>query len=248
MSTFQVQFKNYQFSPNLLPSLITIIMLPSLVLLGIWQLNRADQKRLIDDGVNTALIKTPLNINTFHSNDFSHEVYRKALLSGKYDAKHYLLDNRTYKGRAGFHVYTPFLLSLSNKKPKAILINRGWITYQGSRNNIPDIKASSKNKIISGKIKNIGKSIVLSNAQKESTSYPKVIQSISLEKIADELNYELLPIIIELDKSEDDGFIREWKPYYGSVDKHVAYAVQWFSMAVVLFILFIKINTKKISS
>ena len=243
MSTFQLQFRHYQFSPNLIPSLVTLIMIPILILLGLWQLNRADQKRHIDSGVTEAQIKSPLNLNTFNSNVFSNEVYRSASILGSFDSnKHYLLDNRTHKGRAGFHVFTPFLFNTNNgNKPKAVLVNRGWITYQGSRSNIPNIEATDNKIQIKGTIKNIGESIVLSDTTKQSLSYPKIVQSISLDKLSKDLNYPLLPIVIELDKTEKTGFVREWQPYYGSVDKHIAYAVQWFSMAAVLFILFIKV-------
>jgi surfeit locus 1 family protein len=87
-----------------------------------------------------------------------------------------------------------------------------------------------------------------SNPAKEAKKYPRIIQAISLTELSEELNYKLLPIVIQLDKAESDGFVREWQPYYGTVDKHIAYAVQWFSMAAVLFLLFIKINTKKLIS
>ena len=67
-----------------------------------------------------------------------------------------------------------------------------------------------------------------------------------LTELAKELNVELLPIFIELDKNDKTGFIRDWQPYYGSIDKHNAYALQWFAMAAILLFLFIKLNTKKI--
>ncbi len=251
MGVFQLRYKNYQFSPNLIPTLVVLLMIPSLIGLGIWQLNRADEKRMIDKGVNEAQQKAPLNLNSFDSskNGFDHEIYRSASLLGKYDQKvNFLLDNRTYKGRAGFHVLTPFILN----NEKAVLINRGWITYKGERSNIPKITASENEATILGTIKKNGKSIVLKEAPKSSPElikkYPKVIQAISLSELSTELNYDLLPIIIQLNKSQEDGFIREWQPYYGTVDKHNAYAVQWFSMAFVLFLLFIKVNTKKLVS
>jgi hypothetical protein len=28
------------------------------------------------------------------------------------------------------------------------------------------------------------------------------------------------------------GFYRQWRPFYGSVDKHLGYALQWFLMAL----------------
>ncbi len=255
MGVFQLRYNNYQFSPNLIPTLVALFMVPGLIALGMWQLNRADEKGLIDSNVEEAQQKSPLQINLFveSQNDFSSQIYRSASLVGQYDKRvNFLLDNRTYKGRAGFHVLTPFFLGTSESEPKAVLINRGWITYKGERSNIPKITVSNKKTEILGIIKKVGKSIVLKNDEASSASlqktYPKIIQAISLDKLSKELNYELLPIVIQLDKSAKSGFIREWQPYYGTVDKHIAYSVQWFSMAAVLFLLFIKVNTKKLVS
>ncbi len=248
----RLQIGNYHFSPKLIPTLAAIILVPFLASLGLWQLDRADQKREIDNGVKQAQAKEALGLNAFiNSNslyDFSKEIYRSASLSGHYDNEHqYLLDNRTYKGRAGFHVLTPFYLDNSSK---TILINRGWISYQGTRDNIPDISITESNINIHGVMKQQGRAIVLNSSNHDANelkpTYPKLIQSIELTELAKELNIELLPIIIELDKDDKTGFIRDWQPYYGSIDKHNAYALQWFSFAGILLFLFIKLNTKKL--
>lgn len=247
----RLQIGNYHFSPKLIPTLAAIILVPFLASLGFWQLDRADQKREIDDGVKQAQAKKALGLNTFINsnshNDFSKEIYRSASLSGHYDNEHqYLLDNRTYKGKAGFHVLTPFLLDSSSK---TILINRGWIGYQGTRDNIPDISITENNINIRGVMKQQGRAIVLNSSNDDDElkpTYPKLVQSIQLTELAKELNIELLPIIIELDKDDETGFIRDWQPYYGSIDKHNAYALQWFSFAGILLFLFIKLNTKKL--
>ncbi|MEE9310168.1 MAG: SURF1 family protein [Cocleimonas sp.] len=262
---------SFEFSPKLIPTLATIVLVPFLASLGLWQLDRADQKRDIDSGVMQAQAKEALNLNTYitliyksdiNENDFSTEFYRSASLSGHYDSDHqYLLDNRTHKGQAGFHVLTPFLLDSTNK---SVLVNRGWITYQGTRSNIPDISITKDTINIKGVMKKQGRAIVLnsSNTKNNGSSqskeyYPKLIQSIQLSELAKDLvkesakksttgNAKLLPIIIELDKTDSTGFVREWQPYYGSIDKHNAYALQWFSFAGILLFLYIKLNTKKI--
>jgi surfeit locus 1 family protein len=250
----RLQIGNLLFSPKLIPTLATIVLVPFLASLGLWQLDRADQKREIDNGVIQAQAMEALDLNTFiigkseiNEAIFSKDFYRSATLSGHYDSDHqYLLDNRTYKGKAGFHVLTPFLLDKTNQ---SILINRGWITYQGTRDNIPDISITKNTINIKGVLKKQGRAIVLnsiSDRDSNEISYPRLIQSIQLSKLAKELNVTLLPIIIELDKTDETGFIREWQPYYGSIDKHNAYALQWFAFAGILLFLFIKLNTKRI--
>ncbi len=219
--------------------------------MGLWQLDRADQKKVIDSGVKEAQQKEALDLNTFihkgniKEESFKQEIYRTAAILGNYDSDHqFLLDNRTHKGRAGFHVLTPFLLKNTNK---AVLVNRGWITYQGTRDNIPDISISQYTTNILGVMKQQARAIVLNDDSGEiNTRYPTLIQSIELVELAKELKIELLPIIIELNKNDNTGFIRDWQPYYGSIDKHNAYALQWFAMAGILLFLFIKLNTKKI--
>jgi len=257
----RLKIGKFLFSPKLIPTLATIILVPLLASLGLWQLDRADQKREIDKGVMQAQAMEALDLNTYVKKgnikeaSFSKDFYRTASLSGHYDTDHqYLLDNRTYKGQAGYHVLTPFLLDDTNQ---SVLINRGWITYQGTRENIPDITISKNTISIEGVMKKQGRAIVLNNAnniEKLETSYPKLIQSIQLSKLSKDLtikntvekNGELLPIIIELDKADETGFIRDWQPYYGSIDKHNAYALQWFAFSGILLFLFIKLNTKRI--
>jgi len=250
-----LQIGNYRFAPKLIPAVAAIVLVPFLVSLGLWQLDRADQKRVIDNGVQEAQKKEALKLNTFialdkngstKKEDFAQEIYRSASLLGNYDSNHqFLLDNRTHKGMAGFHVLTPFLLKDTEK---TILVNRGWITYQGTRDKIPDISIKQDEINILGVMKKQGRAIVLNNsdAKKIGASYPRLIQSIKLAELAKELKLELLPIVIELDKNDNTGFVREWQPYYGSIDKHNAYALQWFAMAGILLFLFIKLNTKRI--
>ncbi len=242
---------DYQFSPKLIPTLIMMIIFPLFIALGIWQLNRAEEKRQIDQGIHDAQKMIALNLNTSNKASLTDLVYRKTSLSGHYDHQHqFLLDNRTHLGKPGYHVLTPLLLS-NQVKPTAVLINRGWIPYSGTRDNIPDINVDNKTRTLLGVIKRPGKSIVLEKDPIEASKpqhYPLLIQAITLNKLANQLHVRLLPIIIELDKNQKDGFVRDWQPYYGSVAKHNAYALQWFVMAAILLFLYAKLNTKKMST
>ena len=248
MADFQLRVSDYVFCPKLIPSLLTLLLFPFLLFLGLWQLDRADEKREIDDGVTLAITKPALELNSADPKSLSEEVYRSATIKGKFDTLHqFLLDNRTYLGKPGYHVLTPFKFESKNGS-SAILVNRGWITYQNTRDNIPDIEVTQNEIEMLGTIKAIPRSIVLSETTRKhakGTSNPTLIQSVDIASLNQHLKYTLLPIMIELNKSEKFGFIREWQPYYGSIDKHNAYATQWFSMAAILLFLFIKLNTKK---
>src|SRR5437763_12373207 len=50
-------------------------------------------------------------------------------------ARQFLLDNRTYRGRAGYEVLTP----LTRAGAAVLLVDRGWVPFSGSRARLPDI-------------------------------------------------------------------------------------------------------------
>jgi surfeit locus 1 family protein len=236
---------NYQFSPSLAPSLVVMALIPILISLGVWQLERADEKRGIEARVQQAQFKKPLELSSFTTkgNELLAEVYRPAKALGQYDSKHqFLYDNRTHNGRPGYHVLTPFVLE--GQKQVAVLVNRGWIPYNGHRDNIQSITVESAELALQGVIKSPSRSITL-NDEVMTNEYPQTIQFISLKDMGEKLGYAFFPIVIELDKSAKDGFVREWQPFYGSIAKHNGYAMQWFAMAFVLLILFLKLSTTK---
>ncbi|MEH6455194.1 MAG: SURF1 family protein [Cocleimonas sp.] len=261
-----MKIKNYIFAPKLIPTLLAFICVPILIYLGIWQLDRADEKRVIDQGVNDAIAKPALRFNDADLAKLGDEIFRSGTINGYYDIKEqFLLDNRTHEGKPGYHVLSSFLfesnykLSPSNNSTRyGVLINRGWISYNGTRNNITNIELDKDITEIVGSIKKIPRSIVLKDVAENDSSTALVfktenkqlegvslIQSIQLDRLSKSLNYELLPVMIELDKTANDGFIREWQPYYGSIDKHNAYALQWFAFASILLFLFFKLNIRK---
>ena len=260
--SFELQIGSFTFAPKLIPTLLALICIPVLISLGLWQLDRADEKRVIDQGFNDAIAEPALLVNDANFKKLENEIYRTAALTGQFDIKQqFLLDNRTHEGKPGYHVLSPFIFeqsSNSNTTKYAVLINRGWIGYKGTRDNIVNIELDKEINKIVGSIKKIPRSIVLKDKAEDDLSTALVfktenkrlegvslIQSIQLDRLGKTLNYELLPVIIELDKTTENGFVREWQPYYGSIDKHNAYALQWFAMATILFFLFLKLNIIK---
>ena len=259
--SFELNLFSYTFAPRLITTLLAFVCIPILISLGLWQLDRADEKRIIDQGVNDAIAKPALVLNQADIESINKEIYRTALIQGQYDdTKQFLLDNRTYKGQPGYHVISPmtFKNNLVDNTTYGVLINRGWIKYNGTRDQIRNISVNKELTQIEGTIKSIPQSIVLKDAAHDEISSTvvfkvkdkqlngvRLIQSIELDRLEKALNYKLLPVIIELKPTVENGFIREWQPYYGSIDKHNAYALQWFAMASILLFLFIKLNIRK---
>jgi surfeit locus 1 family protein len=88
----------------------------------------------------------------------------------------------------------------------------------------------------------------LGDAEENNVGWPKVVQQLDLAQLEQVLETRLLSVILLLDKSDEHGFVREWQPVYGvTPDKHRAYAMQWFTLAVVLLLIYVGVNSKRIS-
>jgi len=61
-----------------------------------------------------------------------------------------------------------------------------------------------------------------------------------------------LPRIVLLDPSEPDGYEREWSARYNfsefGPERHTAYAVQWFGMALALLVIYVVVNLKPLDT
>jgi surfeit locus 1 family protein len=123
------------------------------------------------------------------------------------------------------------------------LVNRGFVPWHGKRGELVDIKIDSQPITIDVSLIKPKQRIELK--QKEfSTTFPILIQSLDLDQLSQLSSYQIIPMLAQLDIKASDGFFRQWKPFYGSVDKHLGYALQWFLMALVLGIIAIRLLIK----
>ena len=240
-----MKFGKYEFKPTLVPTLAFLVLLPVLISLGMWQLDRAEEKREIERSVKEATEKTPLLIKAESPESLVSEVYRPAIMKGRFDSsRQYLWDNKTYKGRSGYQVLTPFMLEVSGS---VVMVNRGWIPVLGRRDQYPDIALPEQLLEVRGVIKNPSNTIQLADRVEQKTaSYPHVLQAFETEVISSELDLAVMPILFELSPDETNGYVRDWQPYYGKIGKHLGYAAQWFIMALIAVFLYLKLNTRRV--
>ncbi len=242
----------YKFSPQLVPTLVTAVLLPLLIGLGLWQLGRAGEKRTIEATVARQLEAVALEIDanrweSMHkSGDISAMGHRLVSMSGHFEGeRQYLLDNRTRNGVAGFQVLTAFL---PDGATGGVLVNRGWIPLGERRDQLPALPVPSARLRIRGALEGPRKPLpLLGSSGYELEQWPKIVQRVELGPIQKQLGLPLLPLVVLLDPSSPAGFVREWKPYYGiSAERHQAYAFQWFALAAALAVIYVVVNLKRI--
>ena len=224
----------------ILPSILITATFAFLVSLGFWQLDRADEKRGIEASIkqaNTGSVELIRKEEGLQSKE-----YYEVRLQGKYlSDKQFIYDNQIVDQVSGYYVLTPYALE---GQSKAILINRGFIPWNGRRDKLADIVIGQETREIKVQISKPIKRMELKPSE-VGIQFPALIQSIDLQDMADRAKVDFSSVIGLLDASASNGFIRKWEPYTGSIEKHIGYAVQWFLMALVLAIIGIRIAIKQ---
>ena len=230
---------------KVIPTLAYLCLLTVLLALGMWQLDRSEQKRVLLQLQEHSGATQILKLSAAIEDQADALRYRRVEVSGRYDVAHqFLIDNQISGGKAGYFVLTPLVLT---GEAKALLVNRGWIPQNPDRTVLPDLQINNAETIISGRINNFPSvGIKLAGAEIPTAAWPSVVQVVDSDVLAKKLGYSLFQFQLELDKELPDGFKREWHASTVMLpEQHTAYAIQWFALALTLTILFIWYSFKK---
>jgi cytochrome oxidase assembly protein ShyY1 len=224
---------------------VSVLLLPILVGLGLWQLQRADEKAVINAQWELKRHQNPVPLQSLDSTNVELLEYLPVQLSGQFlPGKYFLLDNRIHRGNFGNEVLGVFKLKDGGK---IVLVNRGWIAADPSRRQTPVIPGVDGPVTITGYVYvSQGKPYLLADVALKA-GWPKRIQAVEMDKlgaaIEQEQGVELFPYPVRIDPDSAAALTVDWHLVNVSPEKHTGYAVQWFTMAAALFILFILRST-----
>lgn len=236
----------HRFSPGLIPSLMVALGLPVLLALGFWQLDRADQKGELVAAFQGMKDAPPTALDVGRKNERPAQ-YRAVVVAGEYlSERSLLLDNKTHQGRAGFHVLTPLQIEASEA---AVLVNRGWVPAGRTRDVLPVFETPRGRIEVPGMVyAPSDRQILLGPEEPHGGGWPRIIQRVDFTSLEDQIGVELLSYTIRLSEDASSGFVRDWRPLYGAgPDKHRAYAIQWFSFALIFIVVYLVHGLKRIN-
>jgi len=223
-----------------IPASLIIATLALLISLGFWQLDRADEKRAIEDQIASA---NSGDVEIVASTEFLKEKeYYHVRLQGSYiDDKQFIYDNQIVDQISGYYVLTPLVLKGDSK---AVLINRGFIPWNGRRDKLADIDIADKLTEVKVQISKPVKRMEL-EASELTGDFPVLIQALDLDEMSTIAALDLVSVVGLLSPESENGFVRQWEPYTGSIERHIGYAIQWFLMAFVLAFIGIRLALKQ---
>jgi surfeit locus 1 family protein len=238
-----MRIRSFQFNPGLWPTLATISILPILLVLGFWQLDRAEQKSVLQEIYLQRTIEVPV-IDFKSAVDVDSLLWRNTSLTGQFNHKYtFLLDNQVLNHRPGYYIFAVF--ELQNKIQ--VLVNRGWLAANPDRKITPEVDNPRNTVNINGVIKLVPATGILlaENTEEDLGENLFRLQQINVDDINAKHNLNLMPFVVRLDKSSVSGYIREWRQPGSGKEKHLGYAFQWFAMSAALLIIFLSVNLKK---
>lgn len=213
-----------RFAPRPVPTLLTAAAVVLFVALGYWQLDRAEEKRELAGHFTAAGPAVD-----WQQLPPDAPRYRRVRLRGHYDPEHqFLLDNRSHESVAGVEVLTPLLLD----DGAAVLVNRGWLPFGATRQDLPAVGVDGVERTVVGRLDELPRPGIWLKAP-PATGWPRLVQYPKMDELAAALGRKLAPRQVLLDPAVPDGYVRTWTVTGTSADRNLGYAVQWFAFATV---------------
>lgn len=223
----------------ILTTLFVVAGVAICIRLGIWQLNRLEERRAFNQRVEAQLTAPVLDLNQdLPASQLSEMEYRTVSVVGEYDfSQEVLLRNQVYDNRLGFHVFTPLKITGSDA---AILVERGWIPYEEAglptREKFYEPGQVTVRGLLRRPLDQTGFGGVPNPTLAPGETRIDAWSYISIRQIQPQINFKLLPVYIQ--QAPDPTWTRlprrELKQPEITAGSHLGYAVQWFTFATIL--------------
>jgi surfeit locus 1 family protein len=222
----------------------TLLVLFAMILfarLGIWQLDRLDERRAQNEQLRSVLDSAPLDLAQPLPQGEEALENRLATVTGRYDfAQERLVLLQSWQGRAGVMVVTPLLIEgLDNT---AVLVNRGWVPQA-------EYEAGELDKYQKDRgVVQVAGYLALSQPRRGDSPVvaPQEVYRVDLAAMRAALPYELLPVYLVESPAEAVELEPPLHPEREvdlSEGPHESYAWQWFIFCVLtgaLYLVFVR--------
>ena len=219
-------------------ALLTLAAATLTARLGVWQLDRAAQKRDAQHTLEVQRGKPPLPTADWPRDaaELAATTQRAVVAQGRWDAEDTVfLENRPMGGRTGFIVVTPLVMAGG----ASVLVQRGWLPRDAvDRTRIGAFETPPGEVTVRGRIAPPpGRLFELGDAA------PGAIrQNLDLQSFGRDKRLRLRPFTIvqeDAPQAPADGLVRQWPQPAADVHKNYGYAFQWFALCALIVALYV---------
>ncbi len=238
-----MKFGSRTFAPRPFTTAVTLVVLAGLLFLGRWQLQRADEKHALYDAFDKGAVSSrAIDLQTPPLPRYQH-----VEVQGAYDeSRQILIDNMTDRqGHAGYFVVTPLAMTGGGW----LLVNRGWVPVGASRARLPAVGVAGGVRTVRGRADHLpAPGIQLGQRAPLRAPFPVVANFPNRAEIANvvhETAWAAATDVVLLDADQPDGYVRQWQAPGMPPLRHIAYAVQWFGLALALGVIYLVTNLRR---
>lgn len=211
--------------------LIVLIIVGAFVRLGIWQLDRLQDRRALKDIVSARMALPPSDLTGLLKDLSSDQLeYRRGVVSGIFDSgEEILIRSRTSNGEAGFHVVTPLVIG----DDQAVLVNRGWVPLEFDDPPVGPALAPPDRTEVAGTLRKSQSAPTLGPRDPSGGKLQRMYW-IDIPRIQEQSIYDLVPVSLELQAQvpqQTGSFPVPVPPRELTEGSHLTYAIQWFAFA-----------------
>lgn len=235
-----------RFRAKLWPSLVMGLVVVLCLFLSHWQWQRYHLKQALAASyqaqITAPAVDLPQVLTTLPAKTRA-PIFLSVRVSGQYDnQRQIVLDNRSHQGRAGYEVFTPFLLNTTPKT--AILIDRGFIPSGRYWHQLPDLSVATTSVHLNGFLVKPEASFKLGPAI-ETVTQPMRVARIDIPVLQAHYPYPLLPYIVLLKPKQSGSYVCEWSYPSLFAQRSLGYTFQWLALALAALIAWLIISIKR---
>jgi surfeit locus 1 family protein len=225
------------FRFRLIPFIVTVALVVLGISLAQWQTRRAEEKLALQASLRARQAEPVIRLDSVPTVPVEQLEYRRVLLKGSFVQDWPIfIDNRPHDGVAGFYLLMPFKIAASNLH---VLVARGWFPRDmRDRTRMPAIQTPQGTVEIEGMAKrDIGHVMQLGTL--DAPRPRAIVQNFDIDAFARDSGLHVVPFVVEQISELPDGLRRDWPMPAVDVDRHRAYAFQWYALAAMALIFFV---------
>lgn len=233
-----IKFGAYEYRPRPGITLLAAAGIALTLLLGQWQIGRAQYKEGLQARYDALLLQPAVNVGG-QLMDRDEILLRRVAVHGEFVPKlTVFIDNRIHQHRPGYHVVTPLRIAGTQRH---VMVNRGWVAGPRDRS-LPVINTPAGEQTVQGVATAYSERFLELSTQ---VAEGQVWQNLVLERYRQATGLELQPFVIQQESTANDGLVREWsRPDLGR-NTHLAYAFQWYAMSLAILIFYLVTHVKR---
>ncbi|MEZ8233210.1 SURF1 family protein [Vibrio splendidus] len=238
---------------------LTVVSVGILIKLGLWQLERGNEKLRYEQQLSERAQQSPRSLDTVISEWKDSRIQAQGaseqqFLNGlKVDVELetpsglvVLLDNQVNQGAVGYVIYMLGEVRFKDENEslvaeKQLLIDLGFVAASNDRRELPQLGNITLPTNMSGRLYTRSVNPLSHELGLENTM-PKRIQNINITALSEYTGQAVLPFVFQPQSLESWPYELLWRPTAMKSEKHFGYSFQWFVMAAVLLFLMLLIG------